>query len=241
VGQVVLTDYVEGLLLNTQKNVDANGCAGTAVVASLDWTNIDTPVGAAAGSSTDGGSGGGAADDADDAGTRDAGACADHDAAGRYIGSTCSSSGTCDSSSGNEHTSTCTSSVGACSSRSLLPAGRFDVIIAADVIYDEWHADAVVQMCCKYLKRRHAQAAPTQQQPGAAEDALENVEGGDAAGSATRRAADVQCIVVLGDRAVRRGIPSFEDRMLAAGFTLVHSDCQPLMSEYMYSWQPPPQ
>jgi hypothetical protein len=48
----------------------------------------------------------------------------------------------------------------------------------------------------------------------------------------------VRCIVVLGDRAARRGIELFEQQMVQAGFKVLESDCQPLMSEYTYSWHP---
>lgn len=101
----------------------------------------------------------------------------------------------------------------------LLPCNGFDTIIAADVIYDEWHAEAVPKMCLRYLKQQQQQ-----QQHGAASN-------DDSA---------VRCLIVLGDRKARRGIPLFEANMLQAGFSLQHSECTTKMSEYAYSWSPPP-
>ena len=43
VGKVVLTDYVDGVLRNTQHNVEANACEGRAVVAMLDWYGPPPP------------------------------------------------------------------------------------------------------------------------------------------------------------------------------------------------------
>ena len=116
VGTVVLTDYVDGVLRNTQKNVDANNCEGRAVVAMLDWLKPETAAAFCSPTSDDDGSAG-----------------------------------------------------------DMLPVAGFDTVIAADVIYDEWHAEAVPKMCVRFLRRLPADVMA--QHPDA-----------------------IRCLVVLGDR-----------------------------------------
>jgi hypothetical protein len=126
---------LKGLLLNTQKNVDANGCADTAAVAMLDWTakdNADTGSVANVGGpvASAGGDGEGSTQPAN-GGEGEAEVTVHDQNNGRYVGSASNSS---------TRTSTSTDGSGGCSSSAgLLPVHGFDLIIAADVIYDPWH------------------------------------------------------------------------------------------------------
>eukprot|EP00729_Bicosta_minor_P002117 gene2118-19677_t len=164
VGKVVLTDYVDGVLRNTQHNVEANACEGRAVVAMLDWLHPEKAAAFGSGVAT---ARRGDADSADGGG----GVVAD----------------------------------------GLLQASSFDTVIAADVIYDEWHAEAVPRMFLRFLK----QLPP--------DDLAQDPDA-------------IRCLVVLGDRSARRGIGTFESNMRKAGFVVQHSDCTTKMSEYAYSW-----
>ena len=146
--KVVLTDYVDGVLRNTQKNVDANNCEGRAIVAMLDWLHPETFA-------------------AFDSASSNTTSNSVGDSAG--IGDSCSGgmNGGTDGETGGVH---------------LLAGGGFDTVIAADVIYDEWHAEAVPKMCAQFMRR------PSPDGSGAHPDAI-----------ATQPDA-IRCLVVLGDR-----------------------------------------
>eukprot|EP00039_Didymoeca_costata_P029814 m.26525 g.26525 ORF g.26525 m.26525 type:complete len:322 (-) comp7805_c0_seq1:133-1098(-) len=149
---VVLTDYEDSILQNTQRNVESNNVVNVASVSKLDWRSIS-------------------------------------------------------------HTESE-------NSERVVPEKDFDIVIAADVIYDEWQASVLPKVIRNFLK------------PNGRQDVISNNENDGL--NPTLEHSNTACFVVLGDRQARKGIPEFEKEMLSNGFSLVYQRHIGKETEYIY-------
>eukprot|EP00048_Salpingoeca_helianthica_P022522 m.18733 g.18733 ORF g.18733 m.18733 type:complete len:344 (-) comp7431_c1_seq1:301-1332(-) len=109
-------------------------------------------------------------------------------------------------------------------------SGQYMTVLAADVIYDDWHAAAVPPVIAAALAPcLHHSAHTHTDAPSAHTDFSPSSHT-----AAPAHPLCPVCVVVLGDRSARHGIAEFERQMSLHGFAAVVSDTRQIMSRYLF-------